>query len=180
MRSSRTLRAMAARRRRAVIRGSLIALVAVATLISAAGPVEARSLRIRHDPNEATHEEPDIRRVVSDLSTSTVYLRIDTWQILRHRDGYIASVLFDSSGNRNWDRQLEIFRGKHGYRCRLQRGDGGGTPVVGERRATRPLQRSVACPLPRSWFPRIHRAVRFYAQTLNYDRAPNRGVYLWL
>ena len=112
MRSSRTLRAMAARRRRAVIRGSVIALVGVATLISAAGPVEARSLRIRHDPNEATHDEPDIRRVVSDLSTSTVYLRIDTWQRLRHRDGYIASVLFDSSGNRNWDRQLEIFRGR--------------------------------------------------------------------
>ena len=39
---------------------------------------------------------------------------------------------------------------------------------------------SVACTLPRSWFPRIHRAVRFYAQTLNYDRAPNRGVYRWL
>ena len=179
MRSSRTLRAMAARRRRA---GSRIRdhAVGVATLISAAGPVEARSLRIRHDPNEATHGEPDIRRVVSDLSTRTVYLRIDTC-------GY--SVIATDTSRPCSSTQAETGTGTASSRsseegmdtcvaCR--EGDGIGTPVVGERRASRPLQRSVACALLRSWFPRIHRAVRFYAQTLNYDRAPNRGVYRWL
>ena len=32
----------------------------------------------------------------------------------------------------------------------------------------------------RARVPAHRQAVRFYAQTLNYDRAPNRGVYLWL
>ena len=36
--------------------------------------------------------------------------------------------------------------------------------------------------LPRSWFPRIQRAVRFYviAVGTDTDRAPNRGLYRWL
>jgi hypothetical protein len=153
------------------MRRSVIALVAVALVASVSGPAEARSLRIRHDPNDQPNPAADIRRVVSDLSTRAVYLRIDTWQKLRPGDQYLFA-LFDSGGNRNFDRQLEIFKGRVGYRCRLQRGLGVGTEVLGERRALRPSARS--------WFRRIHRAVRFYVGTLNDDRAPNRGVYRWL
>ena len=162
------------------MRRALIALVVgVALLTSVSGPAEARSQRVRHDPNDQPNPEADIRRVVSDLTTSTVFLRIDTWQKLRPGDQFL-SVAFDSGGNRNVDRQLEIFKGVRGYRCRLQRGDGGGTQVVGENRASRPSERSWACSLPRSWFPRIQRAVRFSVSTLNGDLAPNRGVYVWL
>ena len=162
------------------MRRSVIALVAVALVTSVSGTAEARSLKIRLDPNDQPNPLADIRRVVSDLSTRTVFLRIDTWQRLRPGDQYLF-VLLDSGGKRNFDRQLEIFRaGEHGYRCRLQKGLGVGTEVVGERRATRPSRRSYACHLPRSWFLRIHRAVRFYAGTANGDRAPDRGVYRWL
>ncbi len=161
------------------MRRFVVPLVAVALAASVSGPAEARSLRVRLDPNDQPNPMADIRRVVSDLSTGTVYLRIDTWQKLRPGDQYLF-VLFDSGGNRNFDRQLEIFKGARGYRCRLQRGLGVGTEVLGERRASRPSERSWACSLPRSWFPRIHRAVRFYAGTLNDDRAPNEGVYRWL
>jgi len=161
------------------VRRAVIALVAVALVASVPGPAEARSLRIRHDPNDQPNPMADIRRVVSDLSTGAVYLRIDTWQRLRPGDQYLF-VLFDSGGDQRFDRQLEIFKGARGYRCRLQRGLGVGTEVLGERRAARPSARSWACSLPRSWFPRIHRAVRFYAGTANGDRAPNQGLYRWL
>jgi hypothetical protein len=157
---------------------AVIALVAIALTVSVSGPAEARSLKIRHDPNDQPNPQADIRRVVSDLSTGAVYLRIDTWQKLRRGDQYLF-VLLDSGGNRRFDRKLEIFKGEHGYRCRLRRALGVGE-VLGERRAARPSARSWACSLPRSWFPRIHRAVRFYAGTLNGDRAPNRGLYHWL
>ena len=160
------------------MRRSVIALVTVALVASVSGLAEARSLKIRHDPDDQPNRTADIRRVVSDLSTSTVLLRIDTWQRLRPGYQYLF-VLLDSGGDRNFDRQLEIFKGERGYRCRLQKGLGVGTEVLGERRAARPSRRSYACSLPRSWFLRIHRAVRFYAGSL-HDRAPNRGVYRWL
>lgn len=160
------------------MRRVVIALVAVALLASVSGSVEARSLRIRHDPNDQPSPMADIRRVISDLSTRTVYLRIDTWQRLRLGDRYLF-VMLDSGGNRRFDRKLEIFEGEHRYRCRLRRAQGV-REVLGERRASRPSGRSWGCSLPRSWFPRIHRAVRFFAGTLNDDRAPNRGLYRWL
>ena len=157
----------------------VIALFAVALVVSVSGFAEARSLRIRLDPNDQPNPMADIRRVVSDLSATTVYLRIDTWQRLRPGDQYLF-VLLDSGGDRNFDRQLEIFKGAHRYKCRLQKGLGVGTEVVGERRAHRPTRRSWACRLPRTWFLHIDRAVRFYAGTANGDRAPNTGVYRWL
>jgi hypothetical protein len=170
---------------RATIRRSVVALMAVALLSGmTAGTAEARSLRIRHDGNDSPMRT-DIRRIVSDLSTSTVFFRIDTWQgFHRWNDGAYFIVRFDSSGNRGFDRVLEIYPGARRFICLLEESEPGGDPgaVVGQRRATRANDRSIECTLPRSWFPRIQRAVRFYviAAGTDTDRAPNRGLYRWL
>lgn len=185
MRPSTVVQGASPQRKRSVIRRSVVAMMAVA-LISGmtAGPAEARSLRIRYDGNDSPMKT-DIRRVVSDLSTSTVFLRIDTWQRFhRWDDGAYFIVRFDSSGDGGFDRVLEIYPIRPGFRCLLEESEPGGDPgaIVGQPRATRPNERAVACTLPRSWFPRIQRAVRFYvlAAGSDTDRAPNTGLYSWL
>ena len=162
-------------------RRSIVLLVGVALLAPISGSAEARSLRIRHDRNDSSMKT-DIRRVVSDLSTSTVYLRIDTWQ--RFHSGYFI-VRFDSSGDSGYDRVLEIYKGRGRFTCLLEKAFHGSTDpgeVVGDRRARRPNERGVTCRLPRTWFPRIHRMVRFYAISTGTrtDRAPDRWLYHWL
>jgi hypothetical protein len=164
-----------------MLRRSTVLLVGIALLMPAAsGSAEVRSLKIRHDAND-TGMKTDIRRVVTDLSTSTVYLRIDTWQ--KFHKGYFI-VRFDSSGDPGYDRVLEIFKGRRST-CLLEKAFRGSTDpgeVVGSRRARRSTERSVACRLPRTWFPRIHRMVRFYVKSMGTetDRAPDRGLYHWL
>ena len=168
-------------RRRSMVRRSIVLLVGVALLAPISGSAEARSLRIRHDRNDSSMKT-DIRRVVSDLSTSTVYLRIDTWQ--KFHSGYFI-VRFDSSGDSGYDRVLEIYKGRGRFTCLLEKAFHGSTDpgeVVGDRRARRPNQRAVTCRIPRTWFPRIHRMVRFYAISTGTrtDRAPDRWLYHWL
>jgi hypothetical protein len=185
MRPSTIVHGVSPHRKRSTIHRSVVALIAVALLSGmTAGTAEARSLRIRHDGNDSPMRT-DIRRVVSDLSASTVFLRIDTWQgFHRWNDGAYFIVRFDTSGNRGFDRVLEIYPGRRRFICLLEESEPGGDPgaIVGQRRATRANDRSVACTLPRSWFPRIQRAVRFYviAAGTDTDRAPNRGLYRWL
>jgi hypothetical protein len=151
---------------------------------SVAGPAGAWSLRIRTDGNDSDMRA-DIRRVVTDLTPRTVFFRIDTWQRF-HPAGQNAYfiVRLDAGGDRELDRVLEIYRGPHGYTCLLEESEPGGDPgaVLGDRRARRENLRSVECRLPRSWFPRIQRAVRFYVKSVGSpsDRAPDQGLYLWL
>ena len=168
-------------RRARIARRSLVLLVGVALLAPISGSAEARSLRIRHDGNDIS-AKTDIRRVVSDLSTTAVYLRIDTWQ--KFHQGYY-NVRFDSSGDAGYDRVLEIYQGQGRFTCLLEKAFHGSTDpgeVVGDRRAHRPNERGVTCRLPRTWFPRIHRMVRFYAISAGteVDRAPDRWLYHWL
>jgi hypothetical protein len=181
MRPSTPLKTEGRGRRASMVRRSTVLLVGVALLMPASSSAEARTLRIRHDAND-TGMKTDIRRVVSDLSTSTVYLRIDTWQ--KFHEGYFI-VRFDAGGNPDYDRVLEIYSGRGRFTCLLERAAGGSTDpgkVVGDRRARRPAERSVACSLPRSWFPRIQRMVRFYVKSYGTknDRAPDRWLYHWL
>ena len=164
-----------------MVRRSIVLLVGIALLTAMAGSAEARSLRVRHDRNDSSMKT-DIRRVVSDLSTTTVYLRIDTWQ--RFHNGYFI-VRFDSSGDPGYDRVLEIYHRPGSFTCLLEKAFHGSTDpgeVVGDRRARRPNERGVTCRLPRTWFPRIHRMVRFYAISAGtrVDRAPDRWLYHWL
>jgi hypothetical protein len=167
-----------------MIRRSILAVVAISLMASAAGIAGAQSFRIRHDPNDS-RLRTDIRRVVSDLSTTTVFLRIDTWQQFhRWDDGAYFIIRLDAAGDRGFDRVIEIYPGSRAFVCLLEEAAPDGDPgnIVGDRRATRPTERSVACAFPRSWFPRIQRAVRFYVLAVGSvrDRAPNRGLYRWL
>jgi hypothetical protein len=86
MRPSTIAHGATPQRKRSPIRRSIVALIAVALLSGVmAGPAAAASLRIRYDGNDSPMRT-DIRRVVSDLSTSTVFLRIDTWQTFHRWD----------------------------------------------------------------------------------------------
>lgn len=168
-----------------MIRRSIVAVVAVGLVVSASGPAGARSLRIRYDGNDSPLKT-DIRRVISDLSTSTVFLRIDTWQRF-HRwdrsDAYFI-IRLDARGDRDFDRVIEIYPGPESFVCLLEKADGTDpSEFVGDLRARRANARSVSCTFPRSWFPRIQRAVRFYVLAGGgnvRDRAPNSGLYRWL
>ena len=159
--------------------GVLMVAVLVASLSSLA---HAWSFRIRLDPNDSPRNT-DIRRVVSDLTVNRVYLKIVAWQRLTpwrsHHDEYI--IRLDSSGGEGFDRVVEIYPFNGHWTCLVEVFEPFGDPgaVVGDFKAARPSPRSVACSIPRSWFPRIQRAVRFYVSTSD-DRAPNTGLYIWI
>lgn len=165
------------------MRRSIFVVLALALLASLSSTAEARSLKVRRDPNDSTWRM-DIRRVVTDLSGSAVYVQIDSWQQFTRRsdDGGFYTVVLDSSGIPRFDRLIWIDNGF----CEVSRITENGEPgrVVGTRRWTRMNKRSITCIVPRSWFPRIRRAVRFRVHLIGNnhyrDRAPNRGLYIWL
>lgn len=155
--------------------GIIVTLVMVGGL---AGSASARTLRVRHDPNDSSFNI-DIRTVSSDLSNTKVYLRVDSWQRFRawNMDGEWITWL-DSTGSPDVDHFVEIWAYRGHIICSV---DGPHNP----RRASRPDERSAACNLPRSWFGHIDRAVRFdvVAEKIGAhmkDRAPQHGFYRWL
>lgn len=127
-----------------------------------------------------TRGKQDIRRVVTDLSTGAVYLRIDTWQ--RFREGFFI-VRFDSGGDRDFDRVLEIYKGRR-FTCLLEKAFRGG-PEPGEKSATvGPRVRAsgrwrAACRAGGSPYPQGGALLREVAGN-RHDRAPNAWLYRWL
>lgn len=159
---------------------TLVTTIAFALLVGLL-PVQAQawSLRTRHDPDD-TADRTDIRRIRSDLTGSRLFIQIATWQRVRSRFIYYV-VWLDTHGSRLDDRSIEITRNPRHLQCVVGRGLTG--HLLGERRARRSSPRTVACVLPRSWFGRIQRAVRFYVVdgTSDFpDRAPDHGRYRWL
>jgi hypothetical protein len=150
--------------------------------LSLSGMAEARSsLKVRSDPNDSAHRM-DVRRVVTDLSARTVFVRIDSWQRYRlQKTSGFYTVVLDSGGDPGFDRVIWIQYG----RCEVSVfKDGELGRVVGTQRATRANRRSITCAVPRTWFPRINRAVRFRVYLVDDNRyrdlAPDRGLYIWL
>ena len=142
-------------------------------------PAQAWSLRSRFDPND--HEaRTDIRRVRSDLTASRLFLEVASWQQVRAR--FIAyTTWLDTRGTWKFDREIRISRSSGRLMCVVEFTSTSRT--IGMRPARRSNQRSVACVLPRAWFGRIHRAVRFHISDMSQDypdRAPNHGEYRWL
>ena len=146
------------------------------------GPASARTLRVRTDPND-TFQPPDIRKVWSDLARRDVYVRVGAWDRLRARaSGFI--VVLDTRGNRRDDRVVEVSGA--GNQCLVWKADDDGTlgDFIGERPATRPDRRAIACRMPAGWF-RITKPVRFIVKSgiagdRHRDRAPNRLHYIGL
>jgi hypothetical protein len=168
------------------MRRTLLAL-AIAVLIcgAAAGSAQAGPLRVRSDPNDST-SNLDIRKVITRLSPTKMYLRLNSWDRFRLRDMQETWGLdLDTVGNRQFDRWVQIYPSPHGLKCYVGQGPHG-VNEVGIRRATRPDRRSAACHLPRGWFGRIRRAVRFKAfieeptSPKAADDAPDHGLYRWI
>jgi hypothetical protein len=162
--------------RRAI--GVLVSVV----LVSAAfvGQASARSLTVRHDPDD-TRRTPDIRKVSTDILRRGVFISIGTWDRLTGpRDRF--TVLLDTRGDLAWDRALDVLPGN----CVMWDFDDNGTlgEFIGDRNSRRVGVRERACRVPTGWFA-IRKPVRFTVLNnevglANDDRAPNHGRYVGL
>lgn len=165
------------------MRRLLVLIVMVITVVSVSGAASASTLRIRLDPNDSS-SKLDIHKVITNLSDTTMYLRLKSWDrfSLREMDGHIWVFNLDTVGNRRLDRQVVIHQ-VHG-RIGCQVFEYNSPNLIGQRPATRPDRKSAACHLPRGWFGHIDRAVRFqallYPRNRATDRAPDHGVYRWI
>lgn len=166
------------------MRRCLVVVLMLLAIGSMAAAADASTLRVRLDPNDSS-SNLDIHEVITNLSDSTVYLRLRSWERFRPwdmREGW--GFLLDTFGNREFDRWVELVPDKYGLDCIVEDWHDG--HVIGRRLATRPDRKSGACHLPRAWFGHIDRAVRFQAFIefpSSYragDDAPNHGVYRWI
>lgn len=160
------------------VAGVILVTVVIGALVS---PASARTLRVRTDPND-TFQPPDIRRVWTDQNRRGVYVRVGAWDRLRSRHGFI--VLLDTRRDAIEDRIVEL--SGTGRQCLVWKADPDGTfgDFIGERRATRPNGRSIACLAPNGWFGTT-KTVRFFVKSgiggeRHRDRAPNRRHYVGL
>jgi hypothetical protein len=137
------------------MRRTLVVLGVLLVLGATAGKADAGSLRVRTDPHDSA-SKLDIREVTTHLSSTTLYLRLGSWDRFRIRNM-----------KETWGFVLDTIDGH-------------------KMDATRPDRRSIACHLPRGWFGHIDRAVRFRAfiedpvSSKTADSAPNRGLYRWI
>jgi|tagenome__1003787_1003787.scaffolds.fasta_scaffold20885626_2 hypothetical protein len=159
--------------------------IAVLICVMAAGSAQAGPLRVRSDPNDST-SNLDIRKVITRLSATTMYLRLSSWDRFRTLDMQETwQFALDTIGGHRFDRWVNIYPTARGIKCDVGKGPHGFTEV-GRRPGTRPDRRSAACHLPRGWFGHIHRAVRFKAFVAYYsspsaaDDAPDHGLYRWI
>jgi hypothetical protein len=168
------------------MRRTLLALAMVVLICgTAAGSAQAGPFRVRSDPNDST-SNLDIRKVITRLSATTLYLRLSSWDRVRAMDMHETwEFALDTVGGQRFDRWVGIYPTSRGIKCDVRRGPHGFTEI-GRRPGTRPDRRSAACHLPRGWFGRIDRAVRFKAFIGAYesqsaaDDAPDHGLYRWI
>jgi hypothetical protein len=139
---------------------------------------DASTLRVRVDPNDSS-SNLDIHKVITNLSETTMYLRLKSWDRFKHsemRD--IWGFRLDTVGDGFPDRSVVISRVPRGIVCSAWNDH----RRFAHRLATRPDAKSAACHLPRAWFGHIRRAVRFDVGVgsptgTELDRAPERHEY---
>ena len=116
----------------------------------------------------------------SDLTARRMFLQVSTWRRIGREYNFIFYL--DANGSKAYDRTVALgFGGSPPATCIVERRVGG---IIGAAQVRRPNHRSVGCVIPRSWFPRIHRAVRFHVVAFftptPFDRAPDHGQYRWV
>jgi len=158
----------------------LVVPIAMVVLVgSLSGSAAASTLRIRHDPNDS-RSNLDIHKVITNLSTKTVYLRLRSWD--RFKAGEMRQewdLTLDTFGSPDPDRGVAISHGPRGIVCTVVSLHTGSQ--FGYRLATRPDRKSAACHLPRSWLGRIDQPVRFRVFVFSLragsvsDKAPGHG-----
>ena len=165
------------------MRRAFVVLSAVLT-IGITSPAATASVKVRTDPNDSA-SPLDIRTVITNLSRTTMYLRLGSWERFRIGDMQETwGFALDTVGGHKIDRWVGIYPVRNGVRCDV-RGGPHGFDLIGTRHATRPDRRSIACHLPRGWFGHIRRAIRFRAfiqepsSKAAADDAPDLGFYRW-
>ena len=163
------------------MRKTLVLGLSIFMMVSLYGTASAWTLRVRHDPRE-TQLRWDIRKVSSDLTARKMFLQVTTWGRWKNRT--LLNYDLDTNGTREFDRIVQVGVRRHHLVCAVFSHEG--SHLIGFLRPNRPNPRTIGCVIPRSWFPRIHRAVRFRVGVYgppDYrldDRAPNHGLYLWV
>src|SRR3954469_6080896 len=117
---------------------TLLAL-AIAVLICgpAAGSAQAGPLRVRADPNDST-SKLDIRKVVTRLSATTMYLRLTSWDRFRlteMREVWVFDL--DTAGTPQFDRRVVMYPSRHGLKCEVRK-ESHGYQLLGTRHGSRP------------------------------------------
>ena len=166
------------------MRRILLSMVTVVAVVSLSGSAAASTLRVRIDPNDSS-SKLDIHKVITNLSGTTVYLRLKSWDRFTPRDmgRQIWVFVLDTVGTYRLDRDVVIYQRDGRLGCQVFEQN---SPIqIGRRQATRPDRKSAACHLPRRWFGHIDRAVRFrallYRRHHVIDKAPSSGhMYRWL
>jgi hypothetical protein len=159
------------------MRRLLVSIAIVLTVASMSGSATASTLRVRLDPNDSP-SKLDIHKVITNLSDTTMYLRLKSWDRFKPREMREDWVfVLDTVGTHRLDRAVVIHHRVGGIVCAVFDYN---TPFeTGHHLATRPDGKSAACHLPRGWFGHIDRAVRFRAFTyLGHharDKAPPHG-----
>jgi hypothetical protein len=165
------------------MRRLLVPIAIALTVASISGSAMASTLRVRLDPNDS-RSNLDIHKVITNLSDTTMYLRLKSWERFKAREMRVNWAFeLDTLGTRDFDREVVIRRGVRGIVCYVWNAHF--AHLIGHRDATRPDPKSAACHLPRVWFGHIDRAVRFQAVAVSRragltDKAPDRGVYRWI
>ena len=166
------------------MRRVLVLIVTIVVVASLSSSAAANTLRVRVDLNDSS-SKLDIHKVVSNLSRTTVYLRLKSWDRFSPREmgGQIWVIVLDTVGTPRLDRDVVIYQ--HHGRIGCQVFEYNAPIEIGQRAATRPDRKSAACHLPRRWFGHIDRAVRFrallYRRNHVIDKAPSHGhMYRWL
>jgi hypothetical protein len=160
------------------MRRMLVLILTVIAVGSISGTAAASTLRVRLDPNDSS-SKLDIHKVITNLSDTTMYLRLKSWDRFKPREMAENNWVFvlDTVGTHRLDRTVVIYHHVGGIVCAVFKYN---TPFqIGRRLATRPDGKSAACHLPRGWFGHIDRAVRFRAFTYQRrhatDMAPPHG-----
>ena len=159
------------------MRKILVLVLSMFMMASLYGTASAWTLRVRHDARE-TGARGDIRKVSSDLTPQRMFLQVSTWRRMGMFYGF--TFYLDTNGSKAYDRSIFVGRSGSVPECNVMGRAGG---IIGNLPVRRANHRSVGCVIPRSWFPRIQRAVRFHVVNVffpRHDRAPDHGEYRWV